>query len=106
MVGKRDARLLMIFVNLSIWWHSDHGAFLLDNKPLVLCKNVLDTDLFNDVEKGVILKIQPSDVEITRQIISACSGSPDEKIYGTSYFTGCDNVIGQIETMNIRIYDK
>lgn len=83
-------------------------SILLDNKALVLCKNgnVLDTDLFNDVEKGVILKVQPSDVEITRQIISVCSGSPDEKIYGTSYFTGCDNVIGQIETMNIRIYDK
>lgn len=83
-------------------------SILLDNKSLLLCKNgkVLDTDLFNDIEKGVILKIQPSEMEITRQIISVCSGSTDEKIYGTSYSTGCDNVIGQIETMNIRIYDK
>lgn len=45
-------------------------------------------------------------MEIERQIISECSGSRDERIDGTTYFTGCDNVICQIESMTITIYEK
>lgn len=45
---------------------------------------MLETDLFNHIENGVILKIESSDMEIVRQIISTSSGLTDEKIYGTT----------------------
>ena len=42
-------------------------------------------------------------MEVMKQIISACFGSTDDIIYETYYFTGCDIVIDQIESINIRI---